>query len=237
MSMSTNPDFDKLRIGFGPVERKIIESHRGIVDGIALFMGTHCEVALLSLEEPEKALVMIRNGHHTNREVGAPLTETAAELLLKFQQTGRQPDSCYTTTSSKGAPMRSVFSVITNGDRPIGLLNINFNMNVPLADFISTFSLFSSGQQEIRPDTDRTSTSPVDDLVHQAVSEVVQDISRDIRIPNHEKNKYIVFGLQEKGIFDIKGAVMMVADELKLSKFTIYSYIREMRDNPPGPSS
>ncbi len=234
--MSTNPDFDKLRISFSSVERKIIEAHRGIVDGIALFMGTHCEVALLSLEEPEKALVMIRNGHHTNRDVGAALTETATELLLQFQKTGRQPDSCYTTTSSKGAPMRSVFSVITNGDQPIGLLNINFNMNVPLADFISTFSLFSSGQQEVSSDAERPSTSPVDDLVHQAVSDVVLDISRDTRIPNHEKNKYIVFGLQEMGIFDIKGAVMMVADELKLSKFTIYSYIREMRDNPPGHS-
>jgi predicted transcriptional regulator YheO len=45
-----------------------------------------------------------------------------------------------------------------------------------------------------------------------------------------KKNKYIVYGLYKKGIFDIKGSVVMVAKELKLSKYTIYSYIRELKE-------
>ena len=63
---------------------------------------------------------------------------------------------------------------------------------------------------------------------------MVHQISSDVSIPNHEKNKYIVFGLQENGIFDIKGSVKLVAEELHLSKFTIYSYIRELKERNGG---
>ncbi len=126
--------------------------------------------------------------------------------------------------------MRSVFTVINNSGRAIGLLGINFNMNTPLSEFISTFSLFNNCEKTVQPSDGKAGSNSIDDLVKNAVSDVVNEISTNVNIPNHDKNKYIVFGLHEKGIFDIKGAVVMVAEELDLSKFTIYSYIREMRD-------
>jgi len=103
-------------------------------------------------------------------------------------------------------------------------------MNIPLAEFISNFNLFNNTSPlKVGPSTKPTSNS-IEELVHDAVSGMVRQISTDTSIPNHEKNKYIVFGLQENGIFDIKGAVVLVAEELHLSKFTVYSYIRELKD-------
>jgi predicted transcriptional regulator YheO len=67
-------------------------------------------------------------------------------------------------------------------------------------------------------------------MVEVSLMEVVREVSDDPRIANHEKNKNIVRRLEEKGVFDIKGAVRVVADHLKLSKFTVYSYLREYRD-------
>jgi predicted transcriptional regulator YheO len=232
--MTSNSDYDKLRVNLTEAEQKILESHKGIVDGIAMFMGQYCEVALHSLANPEAALIKIVNRHHTKREVGAPLTDHGVQLLLDYKENQGSQTSCYTTMSASGEPMRSVFTVITNEGRPIGLLGINFNMKVPLSEFISTFSLFNNCAQAVEASAPQPSTNSIEDLVHNAVTGVVHKISTDTSIPNHEKNKYIVFGLHENGIFDIKGSVMLVAEELHLSKFTIYSYIRELKDKKNG---
>ncbi len=228
--MSNKSSFDKLRTKLTAVDKKILESYKGIVDGIALFMGPYCEVALHSLENPEQAITKIANNHHTNRDVGSSLTDHGVQLLLDFTENKIPQTSCYTTMSADGEPMRSVFTVITNDGKPIGMLGINFNMRVPLSEFISTFSLFNNCAQPNGGTPQQPTTNSIEDLVHNAVSGQVRKISSDVNIPNHEKNKYIVFGLQENGIFGIKGSVMLVAEELHLSKFTIYSYIRELKD-------
>ncbi len=219
-----------LKINFTAADRNILLAYEAIVDGIAAFMGTHCEVVLHSLEDLEHAIVKIVNGHHTRRELGAPLTEQGRDIVQSFINSGTQDRTCYTTSSTTGDPMRSLFTVICNGDKPIGLLGINFNMNIPLTEFISTFSLFHQPPLH-QADESSTGSNNVEDLIHNAVTSTVIEISSDINIPNHEKNKYIVFGLNKKGIFDIKGSVAMVAKELKLSKYTIYGYIREAKEN------
>ncbi len=228
--MGTQSDFDALRTELTAEDHKILESHQSIVDGIALFMGSSCEVALHSLENPEQAITKIINNQHTKRVLGAPLTDHGTQLLLEFKAKQKPHTYSYTTMSAKGDPMRSVFTVITNGEKPIGLLGINFNMNVPLSEFISTFSLFSNLDHPTVVAPVQPAPTSIEGLVHNAVSTVVGQISTDVSIPNHEKNKYIVFGLHKDGIFDIKGSVMLVAQELHLSKFTIYSYIRELKD-------
>jgi len=228
--MTSKSDFETLKVSFSDEDRAILDSQRSVVDGIALLMGQYCEIALHSLEDPEKAIVKIVNRHHTNRDVGWPLTDHGAQLLLEYKENKTQKTSCYTTMSASGEPMRSVFVIITNNDEPIGLLGINFNMKVPLSEFISTFSLFNNCAQQPASSSPQPKTNSIEELVHNAVSGVVKKISTDATIPNHEKNKYIVFGLHENGIFDIKGSVMLVAEELHLSKFTIYSYIRELKE-------
>lgn len=228
--MSNELNFKGLKVDLSPDDRNILESHKDVVDGIALMMGPSCEVVLHSLENPEHACIKIAHSHHTRRSVGASLTDHGVQVIREFLKSGQQHGSCYTTMSANGDPMRSVFTVINNDGRAIGLLGINFNMNTPLSEFISTFSLFNNCQDTSSSSEPKPGAHSIDGLVKNAVSEVVKEISTNINIPNHEKNKYIVFGLHEKGIFDIKGAVIMVATELNLSKFTIYSYIREMRD-------
>ena len=223
-------DLEKLAVKFTVPDRKIIESYKGTAEAIALFLGEFCEVSLHSLEDPRKALVKIVNGRHTNREPGATLTDQGLEVLLDAREDPEKGFHCCTTTSSSGEPMRSVFVVLRNGKKIIGLLNISFNMAVPLAEFISTFSLYQGTGPcgtNLRP---RPQANTIEEMVEVSLMEVVREVSDDPRIANHEKNKNIVRRLEEKGVFDIKGAVRVVADDLKLSKFTVYSYLREYRD-------
>ncbi|PLX68780.1 MAG: hypothetical protein C0603_06415 [Denitrovibrio sp.] len=228
--MKKQAELDIIRVDMTSEDEAILKSYKDAVDGIAAFFGKHCEVALHSLKDPEHAIIKIVNNQHTKRVVGGALSEHGLQTLLDFQKSGKQDFTIYTTSAANGEPMRTVQTVITNDGRSIGLLGINFNMSIPLAEFISAFSLFHEPVAPVSDNKDMMVADSVEDLIHNAVGDMVMDISTNINIPNHEKNKYIVYGLYEKGIFDIKGSVVMVAKELKLSKYTIYGYIRELKN-------
>ncbi len=65
-------------------DRKILTAHEDIVDGIAAFLGSHCEVTLHSFEDPEHAIIKIVNNQHTNRTTGSPLSEQGAQIVLDY---------------------------------------------------------------------------------------------------------------------------------------------------------
>jgi len=226
--MSSENGFDRVKTSLNKTDRTILKSYEETVRAISIFFGSYCEVTLHSLEYPENAIIKIENSQHTKRNAGDPLSEHGFQAVIDFQETGLQDHSCYTTSTAAGEPMRTIQTVVTNDGKAIGLLSISFNMAVPLAEFISTFSLFHQPKQEAVKE--RLVADSVEELIHNAVGDIVKEISSDVNIPNHEKNKYIVYGLYEKGIFEIKGSVVLVAKELKLSKYTIYSYVRELKD-------
>ncbi|PID79157.1 hypothetical protein CSA17_02020 [bacterium DOLJORAL78_65_58] len=229
--MGDAKDLEKLAVKFTPADHKILASYHSTAEAIAMFLGEYCEVSLHSLENPHKALVKIVNGRHTNREPGAALTEQGLEVLLEAREDPRRGFVCCTTSSSSGEPMRSIFVVLRNEEKAIGLLNISFNMAVSLAEFISTFSLYQGVGPCAATFPSKPRASTIEEMVEISLMEIVREVSDDPHIPNHEKNKNIVRRLDEKGVFDIKGAVRVVADHLKLSKFTVYSYLREYRVN------
>ena len=67
----------------------------------------------------------------------------------------------------------------------------------------------------------------VDELITEAVSEILEEVMDDPEIAAINKNKEIVIRLEEKGIFNIKDAVVKVADQLEISKNT--HFISEIR--------
>lgn len=223
-------EIDQVKIKLKAEDRKILQSYMAIVEAITAFFGKQCETVLYSLENPEKAILSITNGFHTGRKQGDPLSDHSLQAVLDFKKTGKQDFSAYTTSTLAGEPMRTVQVIILNEEKPIGILGFSFNMNIPLAEFISTFSLFTQPSLKPGEPKEALTADSVEELIHNAVSEMVTSISSNITIPNHEKNKHIVYGLYDQGIFEIKGAVVLVAKELHLSKYTIYSYIRELKE-------
>ena len=49
------------------------------------------------------------------------------------------------------------------------------------------------------------------------------------RLSPSERNKQIVFELNRKGIFSVRGAVDIVAKESGISRYTVYNYLREAK--------
>ena len=211
---------------FADEDRAILNSYRAVVEGVSALIGNHCEIVLHSLEDLEHSAICIANGHNTNRQEGSPLTDLALKSLHNMKT-----DSVlkpYFTRIKNGGLMKSVTIAIRNkNQRIIGLLCININLDVPLSQFI----------QALMPSNPMGETSSVnfassvEELVSQTVEHTIEEVNADRLVANNNKNRQIVVSLFEKGIFDIKDAINLVADRLDISRHTVYLYIRQIKQD------
>lgn len=209
-------------------DRTILRSMEPIVDAIARIFGANCEVLLHSLEDLSNSVVKIANGHVTGRDVGAPVTDLAMRVMRDARTSQTDVVGPYTTKTKDGRTLRSVTSVVRGiTGRPIGIVCVNLDMSAPLIDVVSDLlrETLSAGTGE-SPENFVTSS---EELVHRSVGEVLRTIGSERKLSPVAKNKLIVGELLDRGIFDIRGAVEHVAKEMGLSKYTIYNYLRELR--------
>ena len=211
---------------FADEDRAILNSYRAVVEGVSALIGNHCEIVLHSLEDLEHSAICIANGHNTNRQEGSPLTDLALKSLHNMKTDSVSKP--YFTRIKNGGLMKSVTIAIRNkNQRIIGLLCININLDVPLSQFIQ--ALMPSN-----PMGDTSSVnfaSSVEELVSQTVEHTIEEVNADRLVANNNKNRQIVVSLFEKGIFDIKDAINLVADRLDISRHTVYLYIRQIKQD------
>lgn len=211
---------------FADEDRAILNSYRAVVEGVSALIGNHCEIVLHSLEDLEHSAICIANGHNTNRQEGSPLTDLALKSLHNMKTDSVSKP--YFTRIKNGGLMKSVTIAIRNkNQRIIGLLCININLDVPLSQFI----------QALMPSNPMGETSSVnfassvEELVSQTVEHTIEEVNADRLVANNNKNRQIVVSLFEKGIFDIKDAINLVADRLDISRHTVYLYIRQIKQD------
>lgn len=211
---------------FTDEDHSILTSYRAVVEGVSALIGSHCEIVLHSLEDLQHSAICIANGHNTNRQEGSPLTDLALKSLHNMQ-TDNVSKPYFTRAKSNGL-MKSVTIAIRNrNQRIIGLLCININLDVPLSQFVQGLVPPQAGSEP----SNVNFASSVEELVVQTVEKTIEEITADRLVANNNKNRQIVISLFEKGIFDIKDAINLVAERLDISRHTVYLYIRQIKQD------
>lgn len=228
-----SPQAESLQIGslqqapFQQTDLDILKSYEAMVDGLAMLIGSHCEIVLHSLQNLQRSAVRIANGEHTGRKIGSPITDIALRMLHDMTIDDSNISKCYFTRAKNGALMKSLTIAIRNSQqRVIGLLCININLDVPFSQLISTF--LPAENQE--PQSRVNFATSVEDLVTQTLEFTIEEVNADRNVANNAKNRQIVLSLYEKGIFDIKDAINLVAERLDISRHTVYLYIRQFKN-------
>ncbi|MFA6366604.1 MAG: PAS domain-containing protein, partial [Candidatus Hydrogenedentales bacterium] len=207
-------------------DKQILANHFAIADTIAQTFGKGCEVVIHSLEDIGKSIVKIVNGEVTGRVLGAPITDLGLKVANNAYDSREDIVGPYFSKTKAGKPLKSTTMIIRNDEgAPIGFLCINFDLSMPLTQFLADFS----PAPEVPPSGENFAPD-VDQLVAQAVADELEGVSRITGVSPTEKNRRIVANLELRSIFDIKGAVELVAGELGVTKHTIYKYLRELRN-------
>lgn len=210
-------------------ERAILVHYERMADGIARCFGPACEVVVHSLEDTNRSVVKIVNGHVTGRSTGAPLTDLGLEILGGAYREEGDVVGPYTSTTATGNTLHSVTTLVRNRQgNIIGFLCINFNLSANLTDLLSVFRRDAQGRSE--KSVQEHYSRNVGDLVADTYRGVAEPLSVKDGISPLERNRRIVAELHEKGVFNIKGSVEIVAQCMGVSKFTVYNYLRKHRD-------
>jgi predicted transcriptional regulator YheO len=220
---------------FDEADRTYLSLYHVIVESIAKAFGDSCEVVLHSLEDVGRSVVKIENSHVTGRSVGAPLTDFGLQLFDLAEKTGTDVVGPYFTKSGKNT-LRSVSVVLRNpAGKQIGYLCINIDLSAPFMDIVrSLLPSFSTTSESGNGDGLQAVSEPVEHFP-STVKDLVSQVLLTVTLPvGADRNRRMVEELYQRGIFRIKGSVDLVADELGVSKHTIYYYLRELRDRTEG---
>lgn len=208
-------------VRFTKTDHMILNSYIPVCEGLAKYMSSSCEVVLHSLEDYQKSVICIYNGEHTNRTVGAPITDLALEMLEKISSS-HEDTMVYFSRNKNGEPLKSTTIAIRGeNDKIIGLICMNLYLNVPLYNFIDT----------LMPQVEKTEeyTQSSEEMILKSYNTIKEDVMKDGSILSSNKNKVIIERMYEKGIFNMKDAILIVEKIMGLSKNTVYLHIRNYK--------
>lgn len=208
-------------------DRTVLRAIEPVVEAVATLFGSNCEVLLHSLEDLSNSVIKIANGHVTGRSVGSPVTDLGIKTLKEANAGSSDVVGSYFSKTSAGKTLKSVTALIRNRQKPIGLLCINVDLSVPLEEVLRTFAFDWNSPGSESPENFAMSS---EELIHVSLDKAIEKMSRERQISANTRNKRIVQELHQQGIFDIKGAVDVVAKELGVSRYTVYNYLREIRE-------
>ena len=210
------------------IDREILNSYANLINGLACYLGEGYEIVLHSLENYEHSVINIINGEHTGRKIGAPITDLALGMLDKISNCD-DDFITYFSTNKKGEPLKSTTIAIRGEkNRIIGLLCMNLYLNTSMIDIIKTF--VPATQNFVAHTSKENFADNSDELIESTLNSVRDKVYADDAIAPSNKNKMIVYQLDDYGIFNIKDAVIKVSTLLEISKNTVYMHIRNKQN-------
>ncbi|EPF4051776.1 helix-turn-helix transcriptional regulator, partial [Salmonella enterica subsp. enterica serovar Infantis] len=175
---------------------------------------------LHSFEDLHHSVIHIVNGHVTGRERGAPVTNVALEKLAEFNSTNDMWDVYF---SNKGArPFKSSSSLIVNKNKsPVGMICMNFALDMPLNAFIDNFAKSNNCRNE-------SFTQDINNLVLSHLEPVKNMVYANTGIPSKNKNYEIIRELNSIGLFEFPVTNKIVSSSLGISPNTVYKHLRSL---------
>lgn len=170
----------------GQTDFDILGSYEAVMGELTMFIGSHCEIALHSLQDLKCSTTHIANGEHADCQIGSPITDFTLRMLHGMTDADSSVSRCYFTRTKSSVLMKSVTIVIRNRNyRVIGLSCINTNLDTPFSQVVST---------SIPPKTSEIGSpinfvSSVDDLVTQTLEFIIEEVNADRSVSNNTKNR------------------------------------------------
>ena len=81
---------EKQNVTFTLVDSVILDSYKGALAGLSAYLGDGYEIVLHSLEDLDHSVVAIFNGERSGRQVGAPITDLALQMLARLEDENMQ---------------------------------------------------------------------------------------------------------------------------------------------------
>ena len=222
---------EKQNVTFTLVDSVILDSYKGALAGLSAYLGDGYEIVLHSLEDLDHSVVAIFTGERSGRQVGAPITDLALQMLARIEDENMQDSIIYFNRNEGRESFKSA-TIVIRGERQrvIGLLCINYDLDQPLSKVMRNLS---PGNENHAIQSVEVLADHSDQLIVSMLEEVRSSVYADASVTPVNRNKEIVRQLDDKGVFKLKNAVVKVAEQLDISRNTVYMHLRNLDKKEP----
>ena len=214
----------------------ILASYVPVIRGLAEALGPDYELVLHDTSVPEHSIVAIEHGYVTGRTVGGAVTDYARFLLARPEVSGSEYVANSLTRTRDGRRIRTTTIFIRDEKGAvIGYLCVNFDM--ARAEALKAMADHLTG---VRDDSysevprDEGPPGRMDELVERNLKLMRRRIGKPLRLSTRQEKLEAMRILDGEGFFRLKGAVETLAREMGNTKYTVYSYLREVRGEEGG---
>ncbi|WP_312046928.1 helix-turn-helix transcriptional regulator [Anaerotignum sp.] len=209
-------------------------------------LGPDYEVALHDLSNKNQSIIAIANSNISGRDIGAPLTNMALQMIKDKVYEENNFCSNYKGVAANGKTLRSSSMFIKHKGKLIGLLCINFDdsryqiiseelMRICHPDtFIGTSFQYDgqhvSSSSNLKNISSESFPNSKDTVIAEAVSNELAALNVSAARLTTDERMSIISSLEKKGIFLIKGSVQNVADNLHCSSASVYRYLSKLKN-------
>jgi predicted transcriptional regulator YheO len=200
-----------------------IDELRQIAVGVQKLFGPSCEVVIHDFTDLEHSIIHIE-GNVTGRSIGG----AATDLLLacvRNRSTGRDIHN-YKTYLSSGHVMRSSTMFLRDED---GEAYGAFCINLDITPFMTIHRYLESFVEATTEDVSETFADDLHETIRSILMETISEMRAELPILTRSEKVGLIARLDEKGVFQVKKSVSILADELGLSRSTLYNYLSEAR--------
>lgn len=219
----------------------LLKPYIPMVKFIAEVFGDHCEVILHDLTNLESSIIAISNNHVTGRQIGGHITDFGLSVISDPAFKDRDFIVNYEghTDNGKKTFRSSTFFIRDDQGTPVGLFCINYDITSwlqvkkmvdHLVAFSSEFSSGSAAQENPAHPNVETFSSGIDGVLQTLLNRTIYEMGGDVIRMLPEEKRQVVAQLSQRGFFNLKGAVSIVAKRLDVSEQTVYRYLRECQD-------
>lgn len=212
------------------MKKSLIDFYTRLAHGIASQFGSNCEVVVHDLQnnDHEHSIIAIENGHVSGRRIGDGPSHIVLESL---QNSGKhQKDKlAYLTKTKDGKILKSSTIYIRDeNDKIIGIFGINYDITLILAVEEHLHAL--SGTETESSQAEPISLN-VSDLLDELIDQSVRNIGKPVALMTKDDKIQVVKQLNEAGAFLITKSGPKVCQFLGISKYTLYSYLDEIKSD------
>lgn len=193
-------------------------------------LGSQYEIILYVLESGTFHIATIENSHVSGRTIQSPLTEFTLNLIQSEKHVTHDYATHYKYEAENGKKLRgSTFFIKGKNGVLEGMLCINQDvsrfeeLSQEILALANLSGAFSTTEEKLRTDFAEGLDESIESIVYSIVSPELLDqkatLSKELKVE-------IVRRLNEKSVFQVKGAVARVSEILNISEPSVYRYIK-----------
>jgi len=223
-----------------------ISRYAKLTEFLGMVLGPDYEIVLHDLQDPERSIVAIANGHVSGRTIGAPLTSVALQAIVNHSRETSDFRLNYAGISKDNKLLRSsTFYIRDEAGTLVGLLSRYRELSDRILKlrhpdiFIDINFVYNEASRSAADGRVGTEDEPF----HDSSRELMENLLAQTSLTQHKgailklpprKKFALITELEAGGFFRAKGAVKQIANRLGCSQTTIYRYLERIADEKAG---